>query len=181
MKIIYENTEDDLLEFTKYHYANSETLKNQKRIYTIVFPLILMTMAIILFYLKGEIKYLIYIGIFCISLIYFTHKQFSTGILKTAKKMYGEGNLKGFLCKHTLETSEKSITEITEVNETISHWDGILKIEDSENFAFIYIQANAAHIIPKHRIEEGDFDTFISECKSHLKLIRKAESDNKKM
>lgn len=76
--------------------------------------------------------------------------------------------MKGMICDHELEITEEAIIERTEYSETKSFWNVIERIEENENFAFIYIMTNAAHVIPKDRILDGDYHVFILKAKEYM-------------
>lgn len=171
MKISYSNTMDDALEFNKHHYRYSDTVKKQKVNLMVKAPIFILLVILFIYQLTGEIKVLIYGTIFCGLLIYFTHRQFTTGILKTAKKMLEEGGMSGFVCDHELEINEEWIFEKTQYNETKTFWNQETNIAENENFAFIYIQSAQAHVIPKERILNGNYEEFIKTAKQYIQNV----------
>jgi len=67
----------------------------------------------------------------------------------SVRKLASEGKNKGILGSHTIIISEEGLQEITEVSESRSIWSGIERIEENEEYIFVYIGAYQAHVIPK--------------------------------
>jgi len=81
--------------------------------------------------------------------------------------LYEEQDSKGSICEHVVQISEEGIFEKTDVNERKDKWFGVQRIAVENDYAFIYVGANQAHIIPRKRIIEGNLDEFIETAKSY--------------
>jgi len=55
----------------------------------------------------------------------------------------------GVLGEHTIEISEEGLREKTEVNDNLHLWKGIIKVQQNNDYIYIYIAELTAHIIPK--------------------------------
>ena len=55
----------------------------------------------------------------------------------------------GFFCEHTITLFEDALFEETPVNRSEHRWAGIHSIAEGPKHIFIFIAANAAHVIPK--------------------------------
>ena len=56
---------------------------------------------------------------------------------------------RGQLGRHRVVLSEDGLTESTAVNESRTAWAGVDRVEQSQDYIFIYITPATAHVIPK--------------------------------
>ena len=158
----YEVDFDDIMEFQRFHYAHSPTMRNQRygligfvSLVTIAFclqtlseyplshrfamaaPLVLLNGFVVYFYLKWSIT-------------------------RQTRKLNREGSNLGILGEHELRLDEKGLTEITSVNESRYTYSGLSRIEETSDYAFIYISTLQAHVVPKKKIVDGDIGSFMS-------------------
>lgn len=80
---------------------------------------------------------------------------------RQTRRMYGEGANKGVLGQHEIEIDASGLWERSEVSETRHAWRGIERIEESDDYAFIYVTSMSAHVIPKQSVTQGDPETFL--------------------
>jgi hypothetical protein len=89
-------------------------------------------------------------------------KWFDFAVQRQTRKLLKEGDNNGIIGFHQLRCSDEYLTEITEVNESKHKLSAIKRIEETAEYAFIYITAMQAHVIPKKRIVSGDFGHFLT-------------------
>lgn len=151
MKINYELTEEDYLNFNLFHAKNSKATRKALNAQRFLSPLIFLTMAFI-FSGVGNIPLLYPVIIFSlISILWivFYPKYFYSHILRHTKKMLEEGKNDGLFGKGTMILSDEGIVDSTFNGETKVNWAGIKKIEEDNDYFFIYNSAVAAYILPK--------------------------------
>jgi hypothetical protein len=71
----------------------------------------------------------------------------------------------GLFCLHEISIDSEELVERTEVNEYHDKWSSIFEIVERPDYIFIYRARNAAYIIPRNRVIEGNYDEFVSEVK----------------
>lgn len=62
----------------------------------------------------------------------------------------------GVLCQHSITLGDDALIEITPVNESRYLWRGIHHIAQTPEHIYIFINAQAAHIIPKRAFADAD-------------------------
>lgn len=167
MEMRYRNTLEDLIAFSKYHHSHSDIFRKRKRRATVYSPIILLILMILLFALEPNAGNAVGGFVFVAFCTFFFHRAYTTGLYKTIRRTYEAEDMTGFICEHTLEVNDEVIIEKTDVNERRDRWLGVQKIETDNNYAFIYIGALQAHIIPRKNIIEGNFDEFIEAARSY--------------
>jgi len=80
----------------------------------------------------------------------------------TRQHKYGDG----VLGEHLIRLKDDFLIETTDVNETQHSWKGVERIEENNDYVFIYTSATNAHIIPKRYFKsEADALEFLEETK----------------
>jgi hypothetical protein len=92
--------------------------------------------------IAGFLIYVIlYIGLFWVCLL--AVRWF------TQRRMFTVQQQPGFFCEHTITLFDDALFEETPVNRSEHRWAGIHHIAEGPRHIFIFIAANAAHVIPK--------------------------------
>jgi hypothetical protein len=88
--------------------------------------------------------------------------------VRRLKQIYGDGKNAGVIGEHDLEILQDGIREMTVVNEQLTKYPGIERVEVTQTHVYIYIGPIYAYIIPKAKVTEGDLDAFITELKDKM-------------
>lgn len=167
MEIRYRNTLEDMIAFSKYHHSHSDIFRKRKRRATVHLPIVLLILMIILFALERNVETAVGGFVFVAFCAFFFHRAYTTGLYKTIRHTYEEEDATAFICEHTLEMNDEVIIEKTDINERRDRWLGVQKVETDNDYAFIYVGALQAHVIPRKNIIEGNFDEFIEAARSY--------------
>ena len=170
MKATYELTKDDFILFNMYHYENSKVMKKSLILLRFLLPLFLFVTAVVSFVLRQEIviRSIIYIIFGCLWYMLFP-KAAKKSIYKKVDQFFSEGKNLSLLGKHSIEISEKSITETSETSEVKHTWATVEKIVETESLIIIYVSAVSAYIVPIkafNSIEEKN--SFINLAKTYI-------------
>ena len=90
------------------------------------------------------------------------------GALRTARRLYAEGRNVGTLGWHRLSITENGLRTESEAGLGELRFEGVERIAEGETFAFVYVSAVMALVIPKQRIARGDLQVFLRELDAHL-------------
>ncbi len=94
------------------------------------------------------------------TIAYVTNRYVGTASAK--KHTHGDG----VLGEHLIKLKENYLVEVTDVNETQNSWKGVDRIEENDDYIFIYISPMNAHIIPKRCFSnQSDASMFYDEAK----------------
>ena len=158
MEIEIEITREDYKGFNEYIYKNKKIFGR----FRFAVPGFLILLIIVLNINRiNDILYLVTQIVF-ILLVYFVLVLVSKQLrLRLIKKIPSEQG--GILGKHTFRISDEGIWESTEHNNNLTKWSGILSVETTNKFIFIFVDTHMAHIIPKRYFNsEDDSNYFIN-------------------
>jgi hypothetical protein len=174
MQLRFEIAIDDIMAFYRYHFAHSPTIRNQKLLLIAFVAAIAITASLIIDSEVERTTQVIYAIVFTVVFGAYFHFRHGTSLEKQAKKLIAEGKNDGMLGTHQLTIEENALCEKTDVNETRHAWSAIDRVEETEDHAFIYISSIQAHVIPKHQISQGDYDSFIANVRQRVPVTSKS-------
>lgn len=63
---------------------------------------------------------------------------------------------KAFITTHSLEIADQGLIETTPYNHSVFYWNGAIKARARPGFMAVYMDANAAHIIPNRAFDSKE-------------------------
>lgn len=164
-RLSFDITLEDIVVWNRFHLANSPTYRRTVFWSTWGFAIVIAGILVFWAMLKNEPAFAIF-GIVWggLYLLYAKYKV-KRNIENFTRKMYSEGENKGTLGPHTLRITPEGLVEASDSGESTTYWSGIERIEEVPGYAFVYIGAMLAHVIPEAHVTEGDFRAFVDELK----------------
>ena len=169
MKINFEITKDDYINFNLYHLENSKSHKNTFNILRYVIPIIF---SIPIYFIGGgilnqpSIYWIIVSIIFSIIWILTYPKQYKKLIVKQTDKMLSEGDNSSIFGSKSLEIVDGTIVVKGDFISEIVSLESIKDIKVYEDMILIYISGFVAHIIPRKYLDKDTEKEFIKELKN---------------
>jgi hypothetical protein len=77
-------------------------------------------------------------------------------VIRNTKRLYAGGQNKGALGNHIIGLDAEGVTEISDIGESRTAWSGIEKVEENEEYIFLYNASFQAHVIPKRAFLSKD-------------------------
>jgi hypothetical protein len=69
---------------------------------------------------------------------------------------------------HRLELTSDGLHGSCDVSDTVIQWPGIARIETNSTHGFVFLRNNTGYVIPREKVREGDFATFVAHAQQHL-------------
>ena len=170
MEIEYELTLDDLYAFQwRAAYTSPIARRARLKVHLYLF-LTLLLLSSLLASMNGLLllNYIFIATSFVILnlMTWWLHRRLTRrAILQLLKE---ERPNRGQLGRHNLRLSEVGLVETTEVGESRCSWMGVDRVEESDDFVFIYTAPHAAHVVPKRAFgtphEAETFYDFARAC-----------------
>jgi hypothetical protein len=153
MEINFTIDKTDWLGFPKHHSENSKEYKRQKMIGMLSFPIGL-SAVFLYFFFRNDVDSTVFIPVIILSLLwmFLYSKLFIKYVLRVQNRMIEEGDNSGLLGQHKIVLNDDGIFCTNPDSERKIKWAGIKKIEETEDYYFLYIAALSAIIIPKKQI-----------------------------
>jgi hypothetical protein len=167
---------EDLLAFSRYHYAHSKTIKRiQIRTVCILALCFMVGATLIARGLKSWIPLIFGALASVIAAIIFPIR-FRWATERNTIRMYEEGQNRGVLGPQTIELRDDGFFKRNDTGESLTLWKGIERMEVTDRYLFVYISAVSAHVVPRYSITEGDFDIFVTELRNRWEGARRLVS-----
>ena len=166
MKITYTNTIDDAVEWQMHLIKNSPFFRKKIFWSSLITSIILLMGFLIIGYIMQNIG-LIIIGAITAPFYYlFISSWIKRDTKKNARRIYEEGESKGFLCEHELEISEEELIDRTPFGAQSLKWESIERICTVDDYTFVYVGAVSAHVLPRKRVTKGNYYDFVNELRA---------------
>ncbi len=163
MKIEYELSKQDYIDFNIYHANNSEVVKKSLLVQRYVTPVIFLILPFLLGRVT-EIPLWYWFTVFLVTAVLwvaFYPRYFMAVTMKRVSRMVDEGKNKDLLGKQSIIVDEEGFIRKSQNGENRMNWSGVEKIVSAEKHFFIYVSSISAYVIPKSPFEnESDKDRF---------------------
>ncbi|MCB2231066.1 YcxB family protein [bacterium] len=164
MKIEYDITLDDLLQFGDYWLRTSKTARRYR-----LFPLLTGAVCIVCLLIGiaalEKSNVILYLALGGIGASAFAWFDYPRRVKRRLAKIYGESENRGALGWHRAELVEAGLTITSEVDALTIGWRGIEDIATTDEHTFVVVGSATAHVIPR-RLNSGDYETFVQKLRA---------------
>lgn len=167
LRVDYELTLDDLVEFNFYHFNHSAAYRRRLWLMRILALTVALVVTLGLFAgvrdWTGALAFLLVPGIFVIFLVYATlPSRRKASLRSTLEGMFREGRNANLFSLHRVWISPTGIRRISRYTDTTYQWPVVEKIVATEQGVYIYDSAASAILVPRSAFaDQGDFDRFV--------------------
>jgi hypothetical protein len=167
----YEITKDDLIAFSSYHHFHSPVAR-RRYLWLWFLPAFLWLLVCtgIWHFADREHRtpvhtFLSLLPLFCGIPIYLGlfPWRYRCRVRNLVASMVNDGTTYcGALGRHCAAISPESITESSALGQTVTAWCAVERVVDSGDYAYVYINASAAVIVPRRAFStRPEFDEFV--------------------
>ncbi len=161
MKIKYAVDISDIVAFNQFHLDTSPLVRKQ-RIKMLVFAALVYGSVALLMASGKHSIYNVSVFVIVYAGFMFWYLRYGRKVnVKRIMRIYAGGKNTGIFGEHELELLPDGIREVTSVNEHITKFSGIEKVEATETHVFVFFSSLSAYVIPKSKISEGNLDAFV--------------------
>ncbi len=162
-EVSYELDIDDLVALALHNRRRSPTLRRQQ---IIVVSFLAMSssggVALILSRQARWTESFVFLGIFFLFFLLTLRRGAKRGNARLLRKLYLEGSNRALLGTRQMRISPEGLRYSSDVIETAAKWAAVEKIETTAEYAYFYIAAVEAYIIPRRAFsDERQFTAFV--------------------
>ena len=153
MELEFEFEIADWMELQKNYLKNSKHFKRTKNIVLFMLPVVF-SFLIFSDVLRNKFSFIsiVIYGFASLLWILFYSKYLEKRALAKTRKMIEEGDNTGIIGKHKIILQEDGITHIEPESEKRIKWSGIKRLEENNDYYFLYNTTVSAIIIPKRKV-----------------------------
>lgn len=158
MKIKYQITKDDYLEFNMYHLENSPSVKKELRVHKYIIPLLLIAAAAAFSLLTG-MPLVITFPIFLIFAVLWSisyPKFYKQNAMKNVSRVLDHGVQSQGAPRYVLNLKEDGVYATSGAGQTFNKWSDIIKFEETDSHIFLYVTEKLAHVVPKRAFKTAE-------------------------
>ncbi len=158
MEIKYDFKEEDYVEFNIHHMKSFKTGKRMTTMLRWIGPILFLMSGLVMGskeFLGFNISFFLYITLAL--LWYFLYpKIFMNSVRKRVKKLLKEGKNKGLLGQRTIKFDDQGYTSISSVTEAKTIWSAVERVDQEDNYIYIFESAVSAVVIPLRELSETE-------------------------
>ena len=170
MKLTYSVTIEDLVMFNLHHSEHSPFMRRARRNHQIYSPLSVLVALGLLGFIAKSWTYPVVGAVFAAAFAAMAPGRFRKQIRHAAERCYKEGENKGMLGVHSLEILDAELRETNPTGSQSIKWAGIERVVSTPTHGYVYVSSNAAHVIPRASVAEGDYDAFMEAVRDRLAM-----------
>ena len=164
MKLEYDFTEQDYIDYNIYHSKYSPSIKRLLRLQRYGVAFLLMVLAPLMHMISHDSLnfYLISFAIASIAWVILFPKLYESSLKRRILKIVEEGRRNSLFGRHELRITQDGIHGKTGVSE--STWHRIERAVETEKHVIVYVNAITAFIVPKSAFtSEEEKERFLEE------------------
>lgn len=165
MEIEFSLGSEDVLAFSRYHNANSPTVRRGLLFARLLVPVTCVLLWIVLFAAREMVFGVVMgaaLGLAAITFYLIYPTLVRSLIHRTVARLYADRDKRGVFGRRRLTITPETISEAGEITTTTKEWAAVDKIAVDEDHAYFYTGALSALILPRAAFAtEGEFYEFV--------------------
>jgi len=168
MQIQYQLDIDDLVAFSLHHSRVSKNLK-RRLLLTQAWGVFCSLMIALIWPGWSTTVKVIFFGVSSAFWVIAYPRYYRWVIKRNTRRNYSEGHNRGIVGEHVIVIDPEGVKEVSEVGESTTVWSGIERVEENDNYLFLYTGPIQAHVIPKRGFADDQQITEFSQlARSYL-------------
>ena len=171
MTISFDLDMADMMSFQKHYVNTAPAMKKAKSLIAYIFPLFILIFGFLSFYSRHsriDIYFIIIMLIISALWAIFMPKFFVNRTLNRSKKILSKPGNEVMFGKFEMTFNDSDFEVITAKTNSNILWSAIPKVEETENYIYIYLSQVSAYIIPKRKISAEEVENLRTVLKQHL-------------
>ena len=166
-EIQFEISEESLSAFNEHHAQYVPKLSKAIERHRILWPFGIVLLAGYAWHRGGEPYFVAGMVVTALLWSLYVPHALKDIFRKSVRKQYSEQAKKEIYGTHKMQIKESMLVEYSPGGRSTTTWDNLMRVDESDDYAFIYIDTNTALIIPKKPPDEN-ITAFINMIKGHI-------------
>jgi hypothetical protein len=185
MKLRYDVTVEDLVEFNLYYCEHSSSTRRSKTLIQWGFPLLTLLLSLVILFSiippdDADENHELVLGltillanlVFTIYWVFMWPIHFRNSVARRSKKLYTEGTATGTVGDHELELTETDLVESDSSRITRTRLSTIEKVVINGDYTYIFLNSFTAYVVPHEAVSSGDLKLFVETLKRRISVER---------
>ncbi|MCI0654358.1 MAG: YcxB family protein [Methylococcaceae bacterium] len=160
VEIQYKLQERDLIAFSEHEVKPDSPLYKQVRRNSTTIPGILCAVALFYWFYYESVLTAFYVGVVGVVWGLLAPLYFKKDFRRKVRRQFSDEDLERILGDYKLKIEKKALVEISPQGETRILWKDVLRLEVTKKYAFIYLDAHEALIVPLENLKHDEIVEF---------------------
>ncbi|MGH8550800.1 MAG: YcxB family protein [Methylococcales bacterium] len=160
VEIQYKLQERDLIAFSEHEVKPDSPLYKQVRRNSTTIPGILCLLALFYWFYFEDVRTAFYVGFVGVVWGLLAPLYFKKDFRQKVRRLFSDEDLERIVGDYILRIEKKALVEIGPQGETRILWKDILRVEVTKQYAFIYLDAHEALIVPLGKLSHDTIVDF---------------------
>jgi len=173
LEIEYQVREEDLLHFNVARSTENKHVQNTLKRHTFIIPGILIIIALFMWAYQNDVKTALYIGFIGLAWGVSSPVMVKWDLKRQILKSYSDKEKVSIFGDYKLKIEPHYLLEKSPSGKHKYPWNELLRVEYGDKYVFIYVDLDAALIIPVETVTSGNLEAFAEQVE---KLIDRHSS-----
>jgi len=163
-EVVYELEVEDLVERAMHNQRQSRALRRRQLLAILLLTLVVAGLSLVMVSVQGASPFLATFVFILTFLLFFALAPGLSrrGSRRILRKVFLEGSNRSLLGTQRLSIAPRGLIQASEVIETFVKWAAVERIETNEEYAYFFIAALQAYIVPRRAFNDDlQFRSFV--------------------
>ena len=172
MEVEYRIEPKDITAFYRLHFESSPSTQHSYRMGYVWLTILALLFGIVTSAWQNWWSFMFWF-VFLITCLIAYRPLVYWDINRSGQKIQKAGRNKGIWGQHKITLQENELIEISAAGESRTLWAAVERLEQNEEYIFIYTSSMAAHVIPKHAFpDKQQAERFYSTARAYCDRAR---------
>ena len=167
-EIEYEFREEDLIHFNELRLASNEDLQKKIRQNRLLVPGVMLVFGLFYYVYYADVTTPAYITLLAIAWAISSPFVMKIDLRRQFFNQYTEAEKKAMFGIHQLRIEPEHLAEKAPGGKHRTPWADMLRVERHKKYIFIYVAFDAAIIIPRETLKNGDLKAFVKQVETMI-------------
>ncbi|MGY6274141.1 YcxB family protein [Methylomonas sp. MgM2] len=170
-EIEYEFREKDLVHFNELRLANDPVMQKKIRQNRMLVPGVMLVFGLFYYVYYTDMMTTAYITLLAIGWGIASPFIMKIDMRRQFFNQYTEAEKKAMFGIHRLVIEPESLYEKSPGGKHRTLWSEMLRVEKHKDYVYIYVDIDAAVVIPRETVNKGDLKAFVKQAESMIERL----------